>query len=205
MLKCAVKHRFRSCIKERALIAISHLPQRGDVFMMINLTDVFTSEGKDRRESLQAELDEFSYMGSDYRICEKSPLAMEFSNIDRGKVLLEGHMRLVMEIPCDRCLRTVKEPLEISFSQELFSPEALGPEEADEQNFVHGYELDAEAFVKNEILINMPVKVLCRPDCKGICKKCGHNLNDGDCGCDTFVPDPRMAAIKDIFNANKEV
>ncbi len=180
MLKCAVKHRFRSCIKERALIAISHLPQRGDVFMMINLTDVFTSEGKDRRESLQAELDEFSYMGSDYRICEKSPLAMEFSNIGRGKVLLEGHMRLVMEIPCDRCLRTVKEPLEISFSQELFSPEALGPKEADEQ-------------------------VLCRPDCKGICKKCGHNLNDGDCGCDTFVPDPRMAAIKDIFNANKEV
>ena len=51
----------------------------------------------------------------------------------------------------------------------------------------------------------MPVKVLCRPDCKEICKKCGHNLNDGDCGCDTFVPDPRMAAIKDIFNANKEV
>lgn len=206
-----------SCIKERTLITTnaarlrgaayckSHLPQRGDVFMMINLTDVFTSEGKDRRESLQVELDEFSYLGNQYRICEKSPLTMNFSNIGKGKALLEGRLKLVLEIPCDRCLRPVKEPLEIDFSQELYSPEILEPEEEDEQSFVHGYELDVEAFVKNEILINMPVKVLCRPDCKGICKKCGHNLNDGECGCDTFVPDPRMAAIKDIFNAYKEV
>lgn len=206
-----------SCIKERTLITTnaarlrgaayckSHLPQRGNVFMMINLTDVFTSEGKDRRESLQVELDEFSYLGNQYRICEKSPLTMNFSNIGKGKALLEGRLKLVLEIPCDRCLRPVKEPLEIDFSQELYSPEILEPEEEDEQSFVHGYELDVEAFVKNEILINMPVKVLCRPDCKGICKKCGHNLNDGECGCDTFVPDPRMAAIKDIFNAYKEV
>lgn len=217
MLKCAIKHRFMSCIKERTLITTnaarlrgaayckSHLPQRGDVFMIINLTDVFTSEGKDRRESLQVELDEFSYLGNQYRICEKSPLTMNFSNIGKGKALLEGRLKLVLEIPCDRCLRPVKEPLEIDFSQELYSPEILEPEEEDEQSFVHGYELDVEAFVKNEILINMPVKVLCRPDCKGICKKCGHNLNDGECGCDTFVPDPRMAAIKDIFNAYKEV
>lgn len=217
MLKCAIKHRFMSCIKERTLITTnaarlrgaayckSHLPQRGDVFMIINLTDVFTSEGKDRRESLQVELDEFSYLGNQYRICEKSPLIMNFSNIGKGKALLGGRLKLVLEIPCDRCLRPVKEPLEIDFSQELYSPEILEPEEEDEQSFVHGYELDVEAFVKNEILINMPVKVLCRPDCKGICKKCGHNLNDGECGCDTFVPDPRMAAIKDIFNAYKEV
>lgn len=194
LLKCAIKHRFMSCIKER-----------GNVLMMINLTDVFTSGGKDRRESLQAELDELSYMGSRYKVCEKSPLTMNFSNIGKGKVLLEGQLKLVLEIPCDRCLKPVKEPLEISFSQELYLPEMLEPEEADEQSFMHGYELDVEAFVKNEILINMPVKVLCRPDCKGICKKCGHNLNDGECGCDTFVPDPRMAAIKDIFNAYKEV
>jgi len=186
-------------------MTISRLLQRGDVFMVVNLTDVFTSEGKDRRESLQVELDEFFYMGNHYKICEKSPLVMNFSNISRGKVLMEGQFELVMEIPCDRCLRPVKEPLEISFSQELISPENLEPEEEDEQPFVHGFELDVEAFLKNEILINMPVKVLCRPDCKGICKKCGHNLNDGECGCDTFVPDPRMAAIKDIFNANKEV
>ena len=75
------------------------------------------------------------------------------------------------------------------------------PEAADEMSFVTGYELDTDALVGNEILINWPMKVLCHEDCKGICTVCGKDLNDGECGCDTFVPDPRMAVIKDIFNA----
>ena len=174
--------------------------------MLINLTDVFTSEGNDRRESLVYEKDNFSYMGNDYKIREKSPVEMNFSNIGTGKVLITGKIKLVLDIPCDRCLKMVEVPLEVSFEQEVVSPDNGSQEEVeDEQDFMLGYELDVEAFVNSEILINMPVKVLCKPDCKGICKQCGHDLNEGDCGCDTFVPDPRMAAIKDIFNANKEV
>jgi len=49
------------------------------------------------------------------------------------------------------------------------------------------------------------VKILCREDCKGVCPVCGQNRNERDCGCDTFVPDPRMAAINTIFHGNKEV
>ena len=67
------------------------------------------------------------------------------------------------------------------------------------------YHLNVDELIKNELLLNWPLKVLCREDCRGICKTCGRNLNDGGCGCDDFVPDPRMAAIKDLFNANKEV
>ena len=41
--------------------------------------------------------------------------------------------------------------------------------------------------------------------CKGICRKCGKNLNEGACGCDDSVPDPRMSVIQDIFKQFKEV
>ena len=78
-------------------------------------------------------------------------------------------------------------------------------EEDDDQNFMEGYQLDVETFVHNEIIGNWPAKILCKEDCRGICPVCGQNLNERDCGCDTFVPDPRMAVIQDIFNANKEV
>lgn len=177
-----------------------------ELIMLINLTDVFTSEGKERVESLLYEPESFSYGSAQYKIHEKSPLTLHFSNIGKERVLMEAEMRMVLDIPCDRCLKIVKEPVEIHVAQELFSPEAAGQrEDQDEQEFMHGYELDAEEFVNGEIIINIPVKVLCRPDCKGICKQCGHDLNEGECGCDTFVPDPRMAAIKDIFNGNKEV
>lgn len=173
--------------------------------MLLNLTDVFTSEGKDRRESLLFEPEAVSYMGEEYDILEKSPIQLTLSNVGTGKVLVDGKLTLCLDMPCDRCLKSVKVPLNVNFMQEVYAPDALPQEEQDAQSFVEGYELDVEALVKSEILVNMPVKVLCKPDCKGICKVCGHDLNEGECGCDTFVPDPRMAAIKDIFNANKEV
>ncbi len=175
--------------------------------MLINLADVFTSEGKDRRESVPFEADRFSYMGNSYSIREKSPANLTFTNIGIGKILTEGEIELILEIPCDRCLQSVDVPLKLKFEQELFAPDLSEQAEGQDgqQDFMSGYEFDVEAFVNGEILINMPVKVLCKPDCKGICKQCGHNLNEGECGCDTFVPDPRMAAIKDIFNAGKEV
>ena len=78
-------------------------------------------------------------------------------------------------------------------------------EEIDDLSFMEGYQLNTETLLYNEILENWPAKILCKDDCKGLCPVCGKNRNDGDCGCDTFVPDPRMAAIKDVFNACKEV
>ncbi len=173
--------------------------------MLINLTDVFSVEGKDREESFDFESHEISCMGNIYRVLEKSPVRVHCSNIGVGKALVQGEADLILSIPCDRCLKDVKVPLSIKFEEEVFSPDEQQSEEDEEQSFMLGYELDLEALMNSEILVNMPVKVLCKPDCKGICKQCGHDLNEGDCGCDTFVPDPRMAAIKDIFNANKEV
>lgn len=171
--------------------------------MFINLTDVFTSEGKDREESVFFEADEITYMGNAYRILEKQPIQLKCSNIGTGKALVCGTSELILSIPCDRCLKDVKVPVPVSFEQEVLSPDII--HQADGQDFLRGYELDVETLMNSEVLVNMPVKVLCKPDCRGICKQCGHDLNEGDCGCDTFVPDPRMAAIKDIFNANKEV
>ena len=72
-------------------------------------------------------------------------------------------------------------------------------EDEEEQCFVTSHFLDVDKMLYLEIMLNIPGKVLCREDCKGICTVCGCNLNDGECGCDRFVPDPRMSAINDIF------
>lgn len=178
--------------------------------MLINLTDVFTSEGKVKMEVFPYEHDSFSYMGNEYPIPEKTDVSITFTNIKAGHVLAEGEMELVLSIPCDRCLHSVKMPVRIVFTHQLKAPEqeksALKEEDISESSpFLSGFELDTEILMNNEILINMPMKVLCKEECKGICPECGQNLNEGECGCDTFVPDPRMAMIKDIFNANKEV
>ena len=68
-----------------------------------------------------------------------------------------------------------------------------------------GFHLDLDRIIYDEVLVNWPMKVLCREDCAGICKKCGQNLNHKTCDCEKTELDPRMAVIQDVFNKFKEV
>ena len=78
-------------------------------------------------------------------------------------------------------------------------------EKEEDSSFVEGDALDVEELVRNELIVQWPIRVLCKDDCKGICSRCGANLNIQTCDCDTTGLDPRMAAIKDIFSKFKEV
>lgn len=174
--------------------------------MLVNLTDVFTNESKVQVLTVPYEADVFTSQLGTFQIREKSPVALKLSNIGQSKALAEGSAKLTFVFACDRCLRDVDYTFDIAFELELVSPEYAGADaENYDSDFMEQYHLNVDKLINNEILLNWPVKILCSEDCKGICKSCGKNLNDGACGCDDFVPDPRMAMIKDIFNANKEV
>jgi len=178
--------------------------------MLVNLSDVFSSEGKTVTIAAALEMTKFVSRLGEFSITEKSPVTLVLSNIGIGKARIEGQAELVFDTGCDRCLTEVPTRLALRFEKEVASPDTAlddsieeGDREEDELNFMEGYQLNVETFVYNEILLNWPMKILCKEDCKGICSVCGQNLNNGECGCDRFVPDPRMAAIKDIFNASK--
>ena len=174
--------------------------------MLVNLSDVLTSEGRQMSMEVPLEMTIFkSGMGS-FEIAEKSPVSFTFTNIEPEKAKVEGNVKLTFRTNCDRCLTEVPTILDLTFERIVTSPEvAAEDEDADDLSFMEGYQLNVETFVYNEIIGNWPAKVLCKEDCKGLCPVCGQNRNVRDCGCDTFVPDPRMAVIQDIFNANKEV
>ncbi|MBO5209518.1 MAG: DUF177 domain-containing protein [Lachnospiraceae bacterium] len=175
--------------------------------MFINLTDVFTSDDKVITMQAEIEMNEISTGREVYKLAEKSPVDLTFTNVGKGKARIDGQAEVALAMNCDRCLKPVSEKVILNFSREVYAPDAVEgmSEEEDDQNFMDGYQLNVEDLLINEIIINWPMKVLCKPDCKGICRQCGKDLNTGTCSCDTSVPDPRMAVIKDIFNANKEV
>jgi uncharacterized protein len=174
--------------------------------MLVNLTDVFTSEGQVQEITATYEGDTYTNQLGTFKIKEKSPVILKLTNIGQSKALIKGNAKLVLGFVCDRCLRDVDYTFDLSFENEVVSPDYEGEIDEDASPVImEGYHLNVDELVNNEILLNWPLKILCKEDCKGICKVCGKNLNDGDCGCDDFVPDPRMAVLKDIFNANKEV
>ena len=169
--------------------------------MLINLTDVLTSEGRTEEMQVPIEMTSFTNGLSEYRIVGKSPVDFTFSWVGPGAAQVHGKADLVLQMECDRCLKEVEKKMELDFFREVFAPDETteSTEEEDDRSFMEGYHLNVEDLLYSEILLNLPTKVLCREDCKGICRQCGKDLNEGECGCDTFVPDPRMAAIKDIM------
>ena len=175
--------------------------------MLVNLTDIFSSEGKTKDMDVSIEMDVFESRFGEYPILEKSPVHFHFEHISSDRVKVTGSAQIVLDMQCDRCLKPIKQEICLEFEREVSPVLEEGAEisEDDDEGVMEGYSLNTEALIYNEILMNQPEKVLCKEDCKGICMVCGHDLNDGECGCDTFVPDPRMAVLQDIFNANKEV
>ena len=125
-------------------------------------------------------------------------------NTGEGKAHLEGEVSFSFAAQCDRCLKEVIVDMELDLDADLNAPDTEVQDE-DFGQFMDGYKLDVDALIRNEIVINWPLKILCKEDCRGICPVCGQDLNEKDCGCDTFVPDPRMSVLKDIFAGNKEV
>lgn len=175
--------------------------------MLLNLTEVLTSEGKTEEYQLTPDMKTFSYCGSEYAVQSITQAVLTAAGGKKGTARLTGTCSVCLTLACDRCLRDVPYSFALSFDRLVYVPgtEGLTEEETEEGLPAEGCQLDIENLIGHEILLNWPMKILCRQDCKGICTVCGKDLNNGDCGCDTFVPDPRMAKIKEIFNRDKEV
>ena len=173
--------------------------------MLIHLNDVLSCEEKTVTKKIELEMAFFDSSLGSFPFLEKEPVELTIANLGEEKLKITGSAKLTAAIPCDRCLEEVRTPLELVFSKEVdMRQTAEGRiEDLDETDFVIGYNLDVDKLVYSEILVNWPMKTLCREDCKGICRKCGINLNHGSCGCDTVELDPRMAVIAEIFkNSN---
>lgn len=173
--------------------------------MLINLTEYFESQGKHAEISIPYEPDVFNDGFRDLPVASKEDLKLSITNIGGDKLELKGNMSVTLEGACDRCLSKVTFDVPVEFEYSVVKPDGYHEPDDDDMDFMNGYDLDTQTLINNELIMSLPMKVLCKETCKGLCPVCGKNLNDGECGCDTFVPDPRMAAISDIFNAIKEV
>ncbi len=179
----------------------------------MNLTEVLTHDGKEIKRQEEITMDVLSMPDGHYPITQKSPV--DLTVINRGDKVLDikciGSLHVL--IPCARCLTDVPVTIDIDLDEavDMSDPQAptlLTSGEESEQDrfhaletidFIHGYQLDVDALVKGEALLNWPSQVLCREDCKGLCRICGQNLNLRTCGCESAELDPRMAKIRDIF------
>jgi uncharacterized protein len=125
-------------------------------------------------------------------------------------VLIQGDLSAQVTMPCVRCLEPVKAPLNVAV-EETFEPtidiitgQSVRPEEEDRDLWINEHHiLDLQEVLRQNVLVALPVHVICRPDCRGLCSTCGKNLNEGDCGCQS-EPDPRWAALQELLEDTKD-
>ena len=174
--------------------------------MVIDITNIIKSINKEVTKETVLEMDSFVSRLGTFPILKKSPVVLRIANQDNKKLLIQGTIDIEVSIPCGRCLEEVPTQICFDIDKELVLKDgSVIDEEMDETDYLIGFELDVDKLVYAEILVNWPMKVLCKESCEGICKVCGKNLNKEACDCQRTELDPRMAAIQDIFSKFKEV
>ena len=118
---------------------------------------------------------------------------------DHGYYLV-GELYGIAELECHRCLTQFPYSLDLSLQTLIVLD---GSEDFDDEDEVIHIEandqtIDLTGYIHDMILLDLPVKILCREDCQGLCAQCGTNLNESSCDCDTETVDPRWEKLKEI-------
>lgn len=170
--------------------------------MLIDLSEILSTEGLVRNYEVVSDLKDFTFMGNLYVISEIKPFQLNVRNDGKRRAVLTGTCDVALLMLCDRCLDEVKETFNVqvneTISMDVFESDKI--DEINELDYLEDNVINMDMLLKKELMSLVPTQVLCREDCKGLCKVCGANLNHETCDCDDFVPDPRLSVFANILN-----
>ena len=177
--------------------------------MLLNLYDVLSVVGKEKTVKAVFTEQEISYFGEKIRVFAEDEFQVSLRHTEKEIVSVALSLEVKVVRACSRCLEVVDNTYQLDITRmvNVEKGEAYtdNKEESDEISYIEDCTLDVDMLILDELYTVLPMNVLCKEDCKGICKVCGTNLNKSTCDCDQTVPDPRMAVFSDIFNQFKEV
>lgn len=126
---------------------------------------------------------------------------------EENGISFEGQIETSARLSCSRCLDEYTLPLELPFDL-IYTTVPEGSRSADSRidddmvTRVHfdGGRIDLQSLLAEQVYLGLPLKPLCRPDCLGLCPRCGTNLNVGDCSCaEERTEDPRLRVLKNLL------
>jgi uncharacterized protein len=146
--------------------------------------------------------DVLDYRGGDFR--QVDPLQVSVvAELAGAEIRIRGAVKTRLEASCDRCLGPVGIPVDRDFDLTYRSVRTIAREEeievpADELNvgFYTGEGIELADVVREQVILSVPMKVICRADCRGLCPSCGADRNREVCRCPALEPDSPFATLK---------
>lgn len=157
--------------------------------MIIELEPIFNNEGAEKKFILELPLDD----------CYENTVAT-VNGVVKNKnsvVTLTADSELVLNTQCDRCAAPVSKKVSVQSEHTLVLN--LNDEDNDDFILIEDMHFLVDELLREDILLVLPTKVLCRDDCKGLCPYCGIDLNDKKCDCEKPI-DPRLAVLQQLLD-----
>ena len=165
--------------------------------MLLGLSKIIDCPGQSVSFSTSVDLSDLQF-----GTCEPVRDPVMASGIVRntaGVLMMKGSIQTRLYGVCDRCASEFERDIEFPIDVVLVT-ELANEDNEDEWVFpLEGDSADLEEIVRTVFVLNMDSKLLCEPDCKGLCCQCGKNLNEGPCNCQKEL-DPRFAALRQLLD-----
>lgn len=163
--------------------------------MKIDVRRLFESEGEREEFSFSIDMSDFDIWSHKPLV---NPVEIKGCIYNRSSIVTLAYNAFsVMHTFCDRCLAEFDSELSLDFEYTLVKE--LQDSDAQGYLLVEGDFLDLGELCESDVVLNLPLKFLCKSDCKGLCSVCGKNLNLSDCDCLNSQIDPRLAALKKLL------
>ena len=168
--------------------------------MRLDLRDVILVPDAEKSFQCQVDLSDLEFYGRKPIV---RPVLAQGSVVNHaGALVLNGTARSELDLVCDRCGKEFSREKVVALDM-LLADELEQEDSEDEIFLLDGNELDLDELVTTAFVLAMDTKNLCSEDCKGLCAKCGADLNLGPCGCRPEV-DPRLAALAQLLDGETE-
>ena len=112
-------------------------------------------------------------------------------------IVMKATIKTKLNLICSRCIDTFIYPIDIDIEERFTNNKDLINDE--EIMFVEGDSLNITEIIENSIISTLPIKRLCKDDCKGLCSTCGANKNISNCSCNDEDVDIRLAKLRELF------
>jgi len=172
--------------------------------MRVRVVDIKQSPGMHKDVPVQIKLDPVELGGQQIRFDEPFTGQAEVWNAG-DNLLVRAKLAGKAQVPCSRCLTVFSSPFTVSFDEEFIQglpSDDEDTEDLDERTvtYYEGDEIDLTESMRDNILLEIPMKPICQADCKGLCPYCGEDKNLVSCECKaTIEVDPRLIAFKDLL------
>ena len=150
--------------------------------MLIDIKSISRSRGASLTIETENGPEELSSDLKEYKLTRPLVFKGKLQNSGEGIMTLTGQIRTAYSGECARCLTRVELEVDLPLVETFRLSEIAGSQLIDENYWYSGMVVDISQAIRDNLLLAMPQRLLCREDCKGLCPDCGSNLNNEDCG-----------------------